>query len=211
MKNEQLCYLCGKTANTFDHVPPKAFFPINYTRKGYKIPACASCNNQYSKDEEYIRDCFSIAGNSEFARKVFLEGTRKSYLRPYSRLTPITKHQRILNSLSEIDIKTKAGIVLGKATGIKIDIHRIERVHVKIVKGLFYWNLNKSMPVDSKISFFMNPENFLPELLSRKSPILDRFDEVFAYKAIIAKDGISSVWWLSFYKTLGSIVTVEQQ
>lgn len=211
MKSQTLCYLCNKDiATTEDHVPAKTFFPKDYQRKGYKIPACASCNSMYSKDEEYVRDSFSIAGQNNVAHQVFQEGTRRSYLRPYSRLQPVTKHERILSSLVRLNVKTPAGIHLRTDTAIKIKISRIQNVAVKIVKGLFFVHAGKSIPSDFQFSFFMDPKDFLLNLLQIKSPVIGRFDDIFAYKAIIAKDDLTSgIWWLSFYQSLGMIVVVE--
>src|SRR5687768_334768 len=95
----QKCYLCGKPATTFDHIPPKSLFPKNFQYKGIKVPACKDCNNATSKDDEYLRDTFAITGWSKEARQVFLEGVRPSYMRPYAMMQQVTKHQRILNSL----------------------------------------------------------------------------------------------------------------
>lgn len=87
MKN---CYLCGKEATTFDHIPPKGLFPKNFQYKGIKVPSCKTCNNESSKDDEYLRDCFTISGHNKAARQVFLDTVRRSYLRPYSQLQTVT-------------------------------------------------------------------------------------------------------------------------
>src|SRR3989338_1428836 len=112
MKN---CYLCGAEATTFDHVPQKGLFPKDFQYKGIKVPACKTCNNESSKDEEYLRDCFAITGHNKAARQVFLDTVRRSYLRPYSQLQSVTKHQRILNSMAKIDLKTPGGDIFRKS------------------------------------------------------------------------------------------------
>ena len=49
-----VCVYCGEPATTEDHVPPKNLFPSNTTGL-IKVPACLSCNNDSSKDDEFFR------------------------------------------------------------------------------------------------------------------------------------------------------------
>ena len=120
MKKGEICYLCGNIAETYDHIPPKSLFPKDFQYKGLKVPACRKCNNDTSKDDEYLRDSFAITGWNQAARQVFIEGVRPSYMRPYALLQRVTKHQRLLNSLSKVDVKTPNGILLKEATGLKM-------------------------------------------------------------------------------------------
>jgi len=57
------CVYCGATANTRDHVPPKALLeeprPINLRT----VPACDSCNAGWSLDEEYMAVVLAQVGH----------------------------------------------------------------------------------------------------------------------------------------------------
>ncbi|OGH12024.1 MAG: hypothetical protein A2857_03740 [Candidatus Levybacteria bacterium RIFCSPHIGHO2_01_FULL_36_15] len=205
------CYLCGvNPANSADHVPPKNLFPKDYQVKGYKLPACSKCNNLLHLDEEYIRDRFSIAGQNDTAREVFQQGTRRSYLRPYEMLKSVTKLDLINRDTVPVIIKSPAGIHIGNTTGIKIDAKRVNCVSVKIIKGLYYHHLGQRIPDDYNFDAYFDPPNWLPDLLNKPSPLIGRFDEVFSYKGIVTKqDQATGIWWLSFYKSLGLIVVVE--
>ncbi len=41
-----VCYFCGRpnSANSIDHVPPKACFPDGYAPESFESPACKACN-----------------------------------------------------------------------------------------------------------------------------------------------------------------------
>jgi len=211
MKKNQICYLCGiNPANSADHVPPKSLFPKNAQQKGHKLPACNKCNNLLHLDEEYIRDRFSIAGHNETAREVFQQGTRRSYLRPYEMLKSVTKLDLINRDTVSMTIKSPAGIHIGNATGIKIDSKRVDKVSVKIVKGLYYHYFGERIPNNYSFDVYFDPPDWLPNLLGKPSPLIGRFDEVFSYKGIVTqRDQSTGIWWLSFYKSLGLIVIVE--
>lgn len=202
MKNNQICYLCGvNPADSADHVPPKSLFPKNSQNKGYKLPSCRRCNNLLHLDEEYIRDRFSIAGHSLIAYEVFQQGTRRSYLRSYE----------LLKSVTKLDLINRDTFPLGNSIGIKMDANRVNRVSIKIVKGLHYHHhLGQQIPDNYSFDVYFNPPNWLPDLLNKQSPLIGRFDEVFSYKGIVTKqDQTTGIWWLSFYKSLGLIVVVE--
>ena len=81
MKTAQTCYLCQAPATTFDHIPPKSLFPKDFQYKGVKVPACKSCNNATSKDDEYLRDCFAMTGWNKEARQVFVENALKKIVK----------------------------------------------------------------------------------------------------------------------------------
>jgi len=50
------CVYCGANENvTLDHVPPRCLIRKPYPANLLTVPACALCNNAYSRDEEYFR------------------------------------------------------------------------------------------------------------------------------------------------------------
>jgi hypothetical protein len=177
--------------------------------RGYKLPACRTCNELLKLDEEYIRDRFSIAGSHDSARQIFKEGTRPSYTRLRERLKKVTKLDLILRDLVPITVTSKEGLVLGTAEGIKIDSQRVERVSIKIIKGLYYQNIGERIPDSYKFQIYWNPPNWLPDILEKKTNWVGRFGDFFAYKGITTNsDKFVSIWWLSFYRSLGIIVVV---
>ncbi|MFA6297510.1 MAG: hypothetical protein WC629_03010 [Candidatus Paceibacterota bacterium] len=214
MKKNDICYLCGKPATTYDHIPPKSMFPKDFQYKGIKVPACRDCNNATSKDDEYLRDCFAMTGWNGEARKVFLEKVRPSYMRPYATLQKVTKHQRILNSMQKIDVKTPNGIFLEEVTGMKMKSDRIESALRKITKGIYFNRFRKSIPNNYSMKVYFQPVDIGHELLdlAKKKGALNagRFGDVFSYMGFITReDEYVGIWWLSFYQTHAAIIMVD--
>lgn len=214
LRNGENCYLCGAVATTYDHIPPKSLFPKGFQYKGVKVPACKECNNASSKDDEYLRDCFAMTSGIQEARQVFAEGVRPSYLRPYSTMQQVTKHQRILNSMAKINVTTPNGIVIKQVTGIKMKSDRIENALRKIVKGIYFNRYRKSIPENYTLKVYFQPADIGLELLdiAKKKGGLNvgRFGNIFSYMGFITKeDEFVGVWWLSFYLTHQAIVIVD--
>lgn len=48
-----MCVYCGNTADSKDHTPPRCLLPKKLPQKfqAMTVPACKSCNNEYSNDE----------------------------------------------------------------------------------------------------------------------------------------------------------------
>jgi len=214
MKNGETCYLCGAIATTYDHIPPKSLFPKNYQYKGVKVPACKSCNNATSKDDEYLRDSFAMTGWNNEARQVFLEGVRPSYMRPYAMKKPVTKHQRILNSMAKVDVKTPNGILLKQATAMKMKMDRVNSSLEKIVRGLYAYHHKFPIPKDYIFEIYFQPPDilasFIKEAQEKKALEGARFGNTFSYMHTrIREDRFVSIWWLSFYQTHEAIVLVD--
>lgn len=211
---DSMCYLCGAQATTYDHIPPKSLFPKNFQYKGIKLPACRDCNNATSKDDEYLRDCFAMTGQNPEAYQVFREGVRLSYMRPYAQLQRVTKHQRILKSMAEVDLKTSSGIFLKRVNVMKMKSDRIENVIKKIVKGLYFNRYKKSIPEEYSLSVYFQPEDIGIELLNKAKEQgalnAGRFGNIFSYMGFNTKeDEFVSIWWLSFYQTHGFVVIID--
>ena len=63
----QGCIYCGGPADTRDHVPSRTFLEPRYPENLPVVGACFSCNNGFSKDEEYVAcllEC-AIAGSTD--------------------------------------------------------------------------------------------------------------------------------------------------
>lgn len=214
MKKGKICYLCGKPATTFDHIPPKSLFPKDFQHKGWKVPACKKCNNATSKDDEYLRDCFAITGQNKEAREVFSKKVRPSYMRSYEMIKPVTKHQRLLNSIVKVNVKTPNGILLKQATGFKMKADRVNKSLKKIVKGLYFYHHKMSIPDDYSLTVYFQPRDiltpFIKEAKEKKALEGARFGNTFSYIHVRAKeDEFVSIWWLSFYQTHGAIILVD--
>lgn len=48
-----ICYNCGSSATTVDHIPSKVLLDEPYPANLEVVPCCLSCNLSFSRDEEY--------------------------------------------------------------------------------------------------------------------------------------------------------------
>lgn len=68
------CYLCDAVATTTEHVPAKVFFPEmkdlgaqygDLRKQLVTVPACATHNNAFSKDDEYVAIVIAMSASNE--------------------------------------------------------------------------------------------------------------------------------------------------
>jgi hypothetical protein len=185
---KEICYICGegiaKAHLSYDHVPPKAFYPKNI-RAGLNLqtaPVHKTCNEDYRKDEEYfLHSSFIEVLNQQPAVTPYLQ--TEFYRRAQKPQTPAIM-RKILKECSNV---TPGGIHLpaGKYV-VQIDRGRIERVVLKIVRGLFYIDENCFLPLKNAKDFrFCLEENEVPELYKLYWPatkLSGAYPKVFSYK-----------------------------
>jgi hypothetical protein len=187
-KTKQICYLCGTSIEnnelSYDHVPPKAFYPKSI-RDGLNLLVVTvhkTCNESYKADEEY------------FQHALFIEVLNKT--------PPITGHlmndfrrrahkpqtpalvRKILRGVSSI---TPGGIHLPHGIlQVQIDQLRIERVALKISRGLFYIENDSFLPLqNAKDIWFCMSENEVPDWYKLYWPYTKTrgiYPKVFSYK-----------------------------
>jgi hypothetical protein len=117
---EGWCVFCGGADETRDHVPPRFFldepFPANYP----VVPACRTCNNDHSGDEQYLGcliECLKV--NSTDPAVVTREKISRTLARVPS-LRTLIESERVRNN---------PAIWYSQNS-------RIERCIVKIARGL---------------------------------------------------------------------------
>jgi len=198
-KKEKACYICGCTpAGTVDHVPPKNLFAPPAPDDLITLPCCQECNQSYSKDEEYFR-VFVLGGsyNHRQAKRIWDSKVRRS-LRRKPRF-----RQKLARDLIPVEVFTRGGVYLGKATALTAESKRINRVIQKIVKGLCYYHYDRRLD-DVSFEIYHNPDlNGSNPLVDawRNTPRCDVGEGVFTYWRAVAQ-GVpeGSMWWLLFYE-----------
>ena len=187
-KTKQICYLCGTSIEkgqlSREHVPPKAFYPKN-VRAGLNLQALFAhkiCNEDYRKDEEYFQHTLliEVLNQKSPITKQLLSDLRRRSRKPQ---TPALM-RKILKGASNV---TPGGIHLPKKVlQVEVDQLRIERVVLKIVRGLFYIENGNFLPLENAkdIRFCLN-KNEVPELYRLYWPhteLRSVCQEVFSYK-----------------------------
>lgn len=212
---DTICVLCGmKNATTREHIPPKCIFlkplPSNLTT----VPACYSCNNISSKDDEYFRVMLAISVGHQTERgKEFFQESRKTISHKGNRKL----REYIRNNLLEVPVSTESGIYLGKHHAIKVDPEFVKPVLRKITKGLFFKLSNKILADDSEIKFFVQQKSLLvpnagfnKDVFELCSPhmITEFIRDEFSYKFGVVDDAEnSSIGFYQFYNAFYVTVT----
>jgi hypothetical protein len=187
-KTKEICYLCGRSIEkgqlSDDHVPPKAFYPKDI-RAGLNLQAAPSheeCNNAYRKDEEYFQHALFVEVLNK--RPPIISHLEADFSRRAEKPQTPAMIRKILQGFSNI---TPGGIYLPRNKYVvTIDQVRIERVVLKIARGLFYIDNKRFLPLENAkdIRFCLN-EDDVPEIYKLYWPAVKLsgvYPKVFSYK-----------------------------
>ncbi len=120
--NENKCYLCGDTAESVEHCPPKCFFPKGHRNNIITVPSCSVHNQETSLDDEYARLIITMnCNNNTISFDLFKDKVLKSIQR-----NPALRNLIKLTKLEEI-------------SKIQIDRKRLEKEMTKIAYALYYY------------------------------------------------------------------------
>lgn len=127
------CCLCGGVPNTRDHVPSKMLLDSPYPAQIPVVPACYTCHNSISKDEEYLACAIDCVMKGDVRSPALRKSTLKSFEKSPSLL-----------AMLEARRKASDGKILWQ-----IDLERVSRVLLKLGRGLaFYegWEVRADAP-----------------------------------------------------------------
>ena len=113
-----------------------------------------------------------------------------------------------------IEVKTPAGIYLGKREGFNVDLNRVNSVTNRIATGLFYREFRTRLPDDYCAVSMSDDEynrqpNDLKEMIGRMVSVVlsgrtrTVGEDVFSYQFTTASDQpLCSIWVMTFYGKL---------
>jgi len=138
---KNICYWCGKEANSKEHVPPKCLFPEDkdifpvygksYRKNLITVPSCTKHNTEKSGDDEYLMTCISsIVGNNELAYIHTATKVKRTRMR----------NQQIVNVLKDsiLDI----GFMKFPVQFIKVNCLRLAYSFEAMARALFFYEFN---------------------------------------------------------------------
>lgn len=162
------CVYCGGFSNTNDHVPSKVFLDEPYPLNLPFVPACQSCNEGFSLDEEYtacLIEC-AMAGSTNIK-----DLHRKKVIKI------LEQKPALVSKLNE-----SSTIIANKISFIP-EINRITNIGLKLARGHVAFELNEpqleapshvavipisDLTVDARDKFETPPNpSILPEVGSR--------------------------------------------
>ncbi len=195
------CVFCGNPATTRDHVPPQGVFPDPKPTDLITVPACESCNLRTTLDEEYFR-WLVATGSAESENAVKLV---KERILPKFQRRPAFLHH-VMKGATRVDVHSEDGIYLGKKPAFHFDRHRIQVVIEKIVRGLYFRELDVVLPQSTIVGdFVLNPifaKGFKEVICALLLQNVGK--DVFSYRYWANKELLEeSSWFLMFFdKTL---------
>ena len=193
------CIFCGAMGKlTRDHVPPKGLFPSPAPDDLVTVPACRECNRTSSGDEEYFR-IFACgkAPQTPAALRTWDEKVVGSTLPRSPKL-----RRGIIQGIRSVEVRTAAGLYLGRVPVLTFEGRRIARVLEKTVRGLYWHRTKQRVPPDAQ---FVCPKESIQDAdfldILRTVPKWTVGDgSIFRYAfAVEGDDPRYQVWWLLFY------------
>jgi len=188
------CYLCGATARTADHVPPRGLFDV-VPQNIITVPACFACNSSFAIDEEYFRTTVAALAyaNSNTARRVWDGAVNRSFRR-----RPRGLRKRLATSLVPVQIQNEMGQVVGQAPGLEVEGGRVGLIVRKIIKGIFYAQRGGRL-ADADLIIFRDGD--VPFNMEETTRGMDETNmgEVFRFRSQYSETGGGI--WIQFYRS----------
>lgn len=178
------CAYCPSVAVTRDHVPSRKFFPMPRPSNLITVPACGKCNRDASDDEEYFLT--RVLASAEAAASPASDRLTTERL---SGPLPGRRERTILQFFGEtelVDVHTEGGLYLGHTRRYPVEVARMNRVIEKIVRGLYYHEYRRRVPVEFGVVPMMTPSATLAKSpafqVALMAPSRFRGGDVFEYK-----------------------------
>ena len=178
------CYLCGAPATTRDHIPPEGIFPKPLPENLITVPACLSCNQGKSLDDEYFRVVVA-AGSDDAPPSIDLL---------HQRIIPrMRKKPALIIELIKSAEKVEQGHVLS------FNRTRMQAAIDKIVRGLFFHHTKRRLAVGYVVGDFHynSPIRREMEEAITRLPLVKVGDgHVFNYSYHLDEEAVSESYWL---------------
>ena len=198
------CAYCGQlTGTTKDHIPPRSIFLRPLPKNLPTVRACRACNAGASDEDEYFRD--TVLKWHRVTDKPIVQPLVDSMLRAASMPEKRAYAAQTLASMSESEVTTASGILLGRQPIFRVQGDKMARAAERYARGLYRYTFKRRVPSDVEVTVSLNPEHTLG--LSdkwiewiRRGTVRVVQDGVFTYGHVAAIDRPEAqVWLMLFY------------
>jgi hypothetical protein len=178
------CIYCGTRDNlNRDHVPPKAILRKPYPSNLATVPSCMTCNENYSKDEEYFRlVIIGLLCHSEESEGLF-DG-------------PMARSMDRNNKLEDLMFNSLQ--VIGGRVALDVEYPRVFRIAEKIVRGMEFIENGNILPFNQKFKVSFH------EVINEDSGN-GKYGPDFTYG--VSKE-VQTIWEFTLYSSARFIVKV---
>lgn len=212
-KNKKICVYCGQSdPETKDHVPPKGIFALSRPTNLKTVPCCQKCHSNTSKDDEYFRTMLAMRHDTFDHPDV--QGVLPKVYRSLAYKEQRGFLKSILKTIEEKEVKTPAGIYLGKKSFYDVDFNRLDSVVERIVRGLYSVQNQNIYPVKGKIKSYTveglatlneQTKNRIAELLAN-APEKVIGNNTLKIRMAKGESNDLGIWLLTFYEKVEFIV-----
>jgi hypothetical protein len=201
MNDKIICAICGgKNPTTKDHIPPKSLYPK--PRDGLvnlnTVPACSSCNNGASTDDEIFKTLIGISTGDKRLNQDCLIESLASTLAGNKKIG-----KAIFSSAQKVSLKDAFGVTHRKVA-INFDKKSYDRVISRIIRALYWMESCGDVLGDQVFSIFDG--NSLSEDCARQFldlsmtlPLKSLNGDSFHYRFFI-ENKENSFWGLQFFR-----------
>jgi hypothetical protein len=206
-----LCAICGLSPGTTkDHIPPKNLYPkpIDNDINLNTVPACSSCNNGSSSDDEIF--------------KVLIGMETGEYQRDPQKIidslaATVGKNARVSGQIFSTKRRVLAGLrgpILEPAVSVHFDFKPYERVISRMVRALHWMEAGRVMALDAVVEIFPGAQ-LTPSLatdwmsLMHLLPLKKLNKETLSYRYHLGDDG-THFWGMQFFSRHTTFVLVHE-
>lgn len=128
-----VCFSCGSLPTTRDHAPPKVFLDKPYPNNIIQVESCEPCNRVTASDEQYVACLIEVTlrGSTD------PDDLQRPNIAKTLRRVPALR-SRLAQARYDID----------GSTGFRCEPERVDRVLVKMARGLWYFD-HAEAPTDA--------------------------------------------------------------
>jgi len=205
-----LCVYCRlNAATTDDHVPPKNLFGKPRPNTLVTVPSCEACNLGASDDDEYFRNMLSLRFDANHPDAV---AARASVMRSLARPQAAGLRTSLIHAMREIEMRTPAGLYLGRTAEYDVDVERLDRVVRRTSIGLFYRETGQALPLGYHAAAYLLPQvdpaasdavtrlaNIVNSLLAVPPKFIGPRTVSYRFRST-PEDPNASAWLLVFYE-----------
>jgi hypothetical protein len=201
------CAYCGSLdADTDDHIPPRNIYTAPGPPRPPNVKSCFACNNSASTDDEYFRDI--VVKYHRVADLPQVQQQIAAMLRTAKLPAKQRYAQAVLKSFMDVEVKTEAGLYLGRQPAFTVDAERLRRILRRFVFGLYRWETGVRLAADTTLTIVPNPDS-VNQLKSELEGVMSGAqvttvqEGVFWYAWQRAQDNpMAMVWLLVFFDVM---------